>query len=111
MSRLGGAPAARRFGVQFWDCCCWLPSPSNTRAFSMRFLGAVALCAFLVSASVAEDAQLRARAFELVERAQEVSAPKQAAPIVNETVLTFRALRGWIDARGWLQSRVCRSDG
>jgi len=58
----------------------------------MRFLGAVSLCAFLVSASVAEDAQLRARAFELVERAQEVSAPKQAAPIVNETVLTFRAL-------------------
>ena len=60
----------------------------------MRFLGAVGLClcAFLVSASVAEDAQLRARAFELVERAQEVSAPKQSAPIVNETVLTFRAL-------------------
>jgi len=58
----------------------------------MRFLGVVALCAFLVSACVAEDAQLRARAFELVERAQEVSAPKQSAPIVNETVLTFRAL-------------------
>jgi hypothetical protein len=44
----------------------------------MRFLGAVAVCAFLISACVAEDAQLRARAFELVERAQEVSAPKQS---------------------------------
>lgn len=72
----------------------------------MRFLGAVAVCAFLVSASVAEDAQLRARAFELVERAQEVSAPKQSAPIVNETVLTFRALGADGSMREGSYSRV-----
>src|SRR5947209_12676492 len=108
----GAAPFAgnpgvpRFFGVQFRDCCCWSESPSDMRDFPMRFLGAVALCAFLVSASVAEDAQLRPRAFELVERAQEVSAPKQSAPIVNETVLTFHALSADGSMREGSYSRV-----
>lgn len=58
----------------------------------MRFLAPVAFCALVVSVSSAEDPQLRARAFELVERAQDVSAAKHSAPLVNETVLTFHAL-------------------
>src|SRR5262249_50296512 len=74
----------------------------------MRSLSAIAVCAFLVSAaaSFAEDAQLRARAFELVERAQEMSAPKQSAPIVNETVLTFHALGSDGSMREGSYSRV-----
>lgn len=58
----------------------------------MRLLCTAVVCSSLVCASFAEDAQLRARAFQMVERAQEVSAPKASAPIVNETSLTFRAL-------------------
>ena len=59
----------------------------------MRLLSAIAVCGFLVCASFAEDAQLRARAFQMVERAKDVSVPKAAsAPIVNETSITFRAL-------------------
>lgn len=63
-----------------------------TGVFPMRSLPVVALCLFLVSASVAEDAQLRAHAFEMVERSHEVSTVKLAGPIINETVLTFHAL-------------------
>ena len=63
----------------------------------MRFLSSIVVrgvlvLGVLVCASFAEDAQLRARAFQMVERAQEVSAPRASAPIVNETSLTFRAL-------------------
>jgi TonB family protein len=59
----------------------------------VRLLSGIVVSGFLVCASFAEDAQLRARAFQMVERAQEVSVPKSAAaPIVNETSLTFRAL-------------------
>lgn len=60
----------------------------------MRLPSSVAVSALFICLphSFAEDAQLRARAFELVERAQEVSAPRQSAPIVNETMLTFHAL-------------------
>jgi TonB family protein len=59
----------------------------------VRLLSAIAFFCLLVCASFAEDAQLRARAFQMAERAQEVSVPKVAsAPIVNETSLTFRAL-------------------
>lgn len=59
----------------------------------MRLLSAIAVSGFLVCASFGEDAQLRARAFQMVERAKDVSVPKAAAaPIVNETSLTFRAL-------------------
>ena len=72
----------------------------------MRFPCAVAVCAFLVSASFGEDAQLRARAFELVERAQDVSAPRHSAPVVNETVLTFRALGADGSMREGSYSRV-----
>jgi TonB family protein len=64
----------------------------RTGDLKMRSLCLAALCALLVSVSFAEDAQLRARAFEMVERAQDVSVPHHSAPIVNETVLTFRAL-------------------
>jgi TonB family protein len=74
----------------------------------MRFLAAFTLCALLasLSTSFAEDAQLRARAFELVERAHEVSTPRQSAPIVNETVLTFHALGADGSMREGSYSRV-----
>jgi len=52
---------------------------------------AVAVVLLLVSASHAEDVQLRARAFELVERAREVSTPANSNPVVNEMNVTFRA--------------------
>jgi len=58
----------------------------------MRSISALAVCAFLVSTSFTEDAQLRARAFEMVERAHDSSVPNQSAPIINETVLAFHAL-------------------
>jgi TonB family protein len=58
----------------------------------MRSLGAAALCAFLISPAIAEDAQLRSRAFEMVERAHEISTPRQSGPIINETAVTFRAV-------------------
>jgi TonB family protein len=59
----------------------------------LRLLSAIAVSCFLACAGFAEDAQLRARAFQMVERAQEVSVPKvTSTPIVNETLLTFRAL-------------------
>lgn len=40
---------------------------------------------------VAEDAQLRSAAVELVEHSVQVSVPKQTGPTPNETVLTFQA--------------------
>ena len=59
----------------------------------MRLLSLIAVSTLLGGACFGEDAQLRARAFQMVERAQEVSVPKVAsAPIINETSLTFRAL-------------------
>lgn len=54
----------------------------HTTTFLLGFL--------LLATAYAEDAQLRARAFELVEHSREVSTPKQS--VANETVLTFRAL-------------------
>src|ERR1700739_1589927 len=60
---------------------------------TVRLLSAIAVSALLLCTCFGEDAQLRARAFQMVERAQEVSVPKAAsAPIINETSLTFRAL-------------------
>lgn len=56
----------------------------------MRCLILTAICLLSYSSSRAEDAQLRARAFELVERARQVSATRQSAPVVNEMVVTFR---------------------
>ena len=59
-----------------------------------------------VSALFGEDAQLRARAFEMVERAHEVSVPKTSAPIINETVLSFHALAADGSMREGSYSRV-----
>ena len=72
----------------------------------MRTTLAVVFCAFFASASAAEDAGLRARAFELVERAHDVSTPKLPSPIVNETTLTFRVLGADGTTRDGSYSRV-----
>lgn len=56
----------------------------------MRKVAALALVLFSVCA-LAEDPQLRARAFELIERSRQVAAVKTSQPVPNETVLSFRA--------------------
>jgi len=76
----------------------------------MRSLCVAALCLFLVSNSVAEDAQLRARAFEMVERSHEVSTPRQSGPIINETLLTFHALGADGSMREGSYTRVFAGD-
>jgi hypothetical protein len=57
----------------------------------MHYLAGFLLCSLTaLSSSFAEDAQLRARAFELVEHSREVSTTKQS--VANETLLTFHAV-------------------
>ncbi len=58
----------------------------------MRLLtGSLGLALLFSTSTLAEDAQLRAAAFELVEHSVQASTVKQSAPIPNETVLTFQA--------------------
>lgn len=58
---------------------------------SMRSLAACVVAILMSTALFAEDPQLRAAAFVLVEHSLQASTPRNSAPIPNETVVTFQA--------------------
>lgn len=64
--------------------------PSRHMGCPMRKATAFALV-LLSTRALAEDPQLRARAFELIEHSRQVATVKTSQPVPNETVLSFRA--------------------